>query len=127
MIELKDMAEIAQAEGLGTIGTNIFLYYAPPQVDNCIIFYPSNDPPAIDAERPFYIKGKFTAIVRNKNHDNGLAICTQLLEALNIHNQETTQINIKQCRPLYQPRVYRRSESGLIEFSITFQIAYVQK
>jgi hypothetical protein len=36
-------------------------------------------------------------------------------------------MTIKECRPLYQVRVYRRSDSGAIEFSVTYQVTYVQK
>lgn len=128
MYEVEDIGTIIEGAGLGTIGTDIFLYHVDADAVNpCVIVYPANDPPALDPERPFYLKGKFQTIVRANTYQEGITLSRQLSDALNIHNVETTQMTIKECRPLYQVRVYRRADSGLIEFSVTYLITYVQK
>jgi hypothetical protein len=127
MYEHEDITNLLENAGLGTAGTDIFAYHSPPDVSNCIIVYPSNDPPAIDPERPFYMKAKFQVIVRNSDYRAGLEKCKLAQAALTFNETETGQMKVKQCRPLYQARVYRRSGSGELEFSITFQVIYVQK
>jgi hypothetical protein len=127
MYEHADILTVLENAGLGTIGTDIFAYHSPPEVKACLIVYPSNDPPIIDPERPFYLRGKFQVIIRNPDYVTGLDLCKQVQAALSFDETETTQMKVKQCRPLYQARVYRRSESGDIEMSITFQVIYVQK
>lgn len=127
MYEHEDIAVLLENAGVGTIGTDIFAYHSHPDVSNCIIIYPSNDPPAIDAERPYYMRGKFQIIVRNANYQAGLELCKTIQATLTFNEVETAQMKVKQCRPLYQARVYRRSGSGELEFSITYQVIYVQK
>lgn len=129
MYEVEDIGTLIENAGLGTVGTDVFLYSAP--ADNVsmpfTIVYPSNDPPIIDPERPFYLRGKFQTIVRANDYQSGIALAHALSNALTIFNQETPLMKIKECRPLYQVRVYRRSDSGAIEFSVTYKITYVQK
>lgn len=127
MYEHADILALLENGGLGTIGTDIFAYHSPSEVNSCIIVYPSNDPPIIDPERPFYLRGKFQVIVRNPDYNVGLDLCKQIQSTLTFNETETSQMKVKQCRPLYQARVYRRSGSGDIEMSITFQIIYVTK
>jgi hypothetical protein len=127
MYAIGEISDLIEAGGLGTSGVDIFEYSAPAEVQSCIIVYPSNDPPIIDPQTPFYFKGKFQTIVRNASMENGIAICKELATILTLNNIETPTITIKQCRPLFQPRVYRRSEAGILEFSVTYQIHYVEK
>lgn len=127
MYEIEDIADIIENAGVAAIGKDLFLYHAPAEVSECVILYPSNDPPMIDGERPYYMKGKFQTIVRAKTHDEGNAICKQLSDALYVYNVEGAQSLIKQIRPLHQARVYRRSDNGILEFSINYTICYVQK
>ena len=129
MYEVEDIGTLIENAGLGTVGTDIFLYSAPPDPAALpiIIVYPSNDPPAIDPERPYYLRGKFQTIVRANDYQTGIALSKSLGSALTFFNTETSLMKIKECRPLYQVRVFRRSDSGAIEFSVTYKITYVQK
>lgn len=127
MYEVEDIGTLLENAGVGTVGEDIFLYHAPAEEGNCVIIYPSNDPPAIDPERPFYMKGKFQVIVRNHTYQDGIALSKTISQALNGYNIDTPLMTIREIRPLYQVRVYRRSLSGEIEFSVTYQIIYVQK
>lgn len=128
MFEIEDIGTLLEAAGIGTLGYDILLYHSNDDSPNpTTILYPSNDPPAINPELPFYLKGKFQTIVRANEYAAGLELSKSIIAALTIHNEETTQMTIKEIRPLWQTRVYRRAESGHIEFSTTFQITYVQK
>lgn len=127
MYEHGDILSILENAGLGTTGTDLFAYHSPPDVHNCIIVYPSNDPPQINPETPFYMRGKFQVIVRNADYAAGIEVCKAVEAALTINESDTEQMHIKQCRPLYQARIYRRSGSGDLEMSINFQVIYVQK
>lgn len=127
MLEINDIVALIENAGLGTLGTDLFKYSAPAEVAECIILYPSNDPPIIDPERPFFLKGRFQTIIRCKTHDYGIEKSKELLTGLTKFNVEGALSKIKEVRPLHQPRVYRRADSGSLEFSITYQVTYVQK
>lgn len=127
MYEIKELTPFIETAGIATLGTSLFLYHAPAQVDTCVILFPSADPPRINPETPSYLHGKFQTIVRAATYEEGFDICNQLSASLTFYNKETPNIKIKQCRPLYQPRVYRRSEGGSLEFSITYVMHYIQK
>lgn len=128
MFEIEDIGTLIESAGLGTLGSDILLYHSNPDSPTpCIILYPSNDPPPISPETPYYMKGKFQTIVRANRYQDGIDLSKQLITALTLHNEETTQMTIKEVRPLFQTRVFRRSDSGHIEFSTTFTITYVQK
>jgi hypothetical protein len=127
MYELRDIADIIEQAGEGTIGMDLFLYHSPADVSQCTLLYPSNDPPLIDPERPGYLVGKFQVIRRDINHTSGFEKCRAISDALTLYETETQNIKIKQLRPLYQARAYRRSDNGILEFSITFKINYIQK
>lgn len=127
MYTVEDLGTLIESAGLGTIGKDLFLYHSPAEVENCIIVFPSNEPAAIDAELPFYRKARFQLIVRNVRYQDGLDVSKALSDALTFTEKETTQMKIKRCRPLYEVRIYRRSEAGVIEFSVTYELIYVLK
>lgn len=127
MYQLQAISDMIVDAGLGVVGVNLFLYHSPAKVQECIILYPSNDPPMIDPELPKYFKAKFQTIVRSNEHDTGFALCKNLEETLTQFNVELPTMSIRFIRPLYQPRVYRRSDSGALEFSITYEVRFVDK
>lgn len=127
MYQLETIADIIEGATLATLGEDMFIYHSPAEVENCLILYPSNDPPIIDPDTPNYYHGKFQTIVRNATHDAGIALCKQLETTLTKYNYDTPEIFIKYVRPLYQARVYRRSDSGALEFSITYEIRFIVK
>lgn len=127
MYQINDVATYIENKGLATLGMDLFIYHAPPEAGNCIILFPSNDPPEISPETPFYFKGKFQTIVRNADYDAGLTLCKDLSDTLTFYNTTVGSTLVKVCRPLYQPRVFRRSDSGSLEMSITYQIHFVDK
>jgi hypothetical protein len=127
MYEHGDIVTLLENAGLGTNGSDIFAYHSPPDAHNCIIVYPSNDPPSISPETPFYLRGKFQVIVRNSDYVAGIETCKAVEQALTVYNTETAQMKVKMMRPLYQARVYRRGGAGDLEMSINFEVIYVQK
>jgi hypothetical protein len=127
MYQLESIANILQAAGIATLGQDLFLYHAPAEVENCTILYPSNDPPLIDPDTPNYFIGKFQTIARNSTYEGGLVISKRIGDALTLFNTDTSQMFIKTVRPLFQPRVYRRGGSGILEFSVSYEIRFVAK
>jgi hypothetical protein len=124
MYQIDGIVELIEGAGLASVGEDLFIYHSPADVHNCIILYPSNDPPIIDPDTPGYFKGKFQTIVRSDDYTSGLALCQALSDALTLFNTDTEPMFIKTIRPMYQARAYRRSDSGAIEFSITYDIRY---
>jgi hypothetical protein len=127
MYQIETIANLIEEANLATLNKDMFLYSANAEMNNGIILYPSNDPPIIDPDTPRYFKGKFQIIVRNMRYEQGIALCENLSNALTLFNKDTPAMFIKYVRPLYQARVYRRSDSGIIEFSVTYEIRFVAK
>lgn len=127
MYQLEDIADIIESAGLASLGVDLFLYHAPSAASNCVILYPSNDPPIIDPDMPGYYKAKFQTIVRNNDYAPGLELCKSLSDTLTLFTTETANMDVKVCRPLYQARVYRRSDSGILEMSVSYDIRYTSK
>lgn len=127
MYEIGELGHILGSKNFGSVGKDIFLYHSPAEAKDCIILFPSFDPVVIDLERPFYFVGKFQVIVRNDTYKDGLDICRRIQDAFTIYELETDKIIIKRCRPLHQAKVYRRSDTGMLEFSVTYEIRFVEK
>lgn len=127
MYNITTIAEILESASMGIVGADIFVYHAPPEKQDCMILYPSAEYNVIDPETPTYYTSRFQVIIRNAKFQEGIELCKQIETVLTIFNQDTTDIKIKRCRPLHQARVYRRADSGLIEFSINFDIRYIIK
>ena len=127
MQQIKSIANYLEQTGVSAIGQDLFIYYSPPEANNCTILFPSADPPVIDPDTPGYFKGKFQTIVRNTRHDLGMDQCIILSNTLTLIDTDLDDIYVKMCRPMYQPRVFRRAESGFIEFSVTYDIRFIVK
>lgn len=127
MYNIETIADLIEGANLGTKGVDIFLYSAPADMKNGMIIFPSNDPPIIDPYLPEWRKGKFQIIVRNPKYEDGITLSKSISDFLTIFNEDTPNINIRYIRPLYEVRVYRRSDSGLIEFSVNYEIRYTEK
>lgn len=127
MYNINSIADYLVSESFGILGKDLFIYHSPPEIGECTILFPSNDPPIIDPDLPYYRKAKFQTIVRAKTYSGGLTKIQQLQDTLQLTNHDLPDILVKQLRPLHEARVYRRSLSGDIELSITFFIVYVQK
>lgn len=127
MFYLDTLLNKLQADGIGTVGVDLFMYFAPDDVDNCIIVTGGTEPPQVCIETPKYYKGKIQIIIRNKEYDAGFAKCDALMASLTDYNFEDAKAKFKQILPLHLPRVYRRAESGIIEMSINFDIRFIEK
>jgi hypothetical protein len=101
MYQLEGIATLIQNAGIATLGTDLFLYHAPAEIEQCIILYPSNDPPMVDPDTPRYFQGKFQTIVRQIDYQPGFDICKRLDTALTVFNKDTPLMFIKSVRPLY--------------------------
>lgn len=127
MYNIDDLGTVMEGKGLGTVGIDIFCLFAPPEKTNYALLYPSADPPVVDPELPGYYTGKFQIIVRHVDHAEGLDKCKAIAEAMTFNNLETTNLLIRRCRPLTQARIYRRSESGSLEFAVSYDIRFITK
>lgn len=125
MYQIDVIADILDATPYLTLGKDLFIYHAPAEVENCVILFPSNDPPIIDPDAPGYFKGKFQAIVRATEYSAGINLCKQMAVTLSFGEQTRGNIYIKYLRPLYQARVFRRSESGTLEMSVGYEVCFV--
>lgn len=124
MYALKDIKTLLIDAG---VTTHVYLYTSPAESSTCIILLPSFDPLPIDHELPGYMKGKFQTIIRHGEDEAGMLLAKDIADKLTLLTTEATTINIKRCHPLHEARRYRRSDSGVLEFSINYEIVFVYK
>jgi len=128
MYQLKEFANILTARIGLQLGKDLFMYSAPPEKDVLTLLMSSTDGVPIDFELKGLTKSKFQAIIRHGKHEEGLALAKQVQDALTIEQDTVAgDILVKYCRPKHQARPYRRADSGMLEFSINFDVCFVSE
>lgn len=123
---LETIQDILDEENVGTTGVDLFLYEAPADVQNYVLVKQGGDGIPIDWDLPNYYNVRYQIIVRNIDYVSGNTVCQSILNALSIFELTKNGIYIKYSLPREQPKVFRRSDSGVVEFSINFDIVFVK-
>jgi hypothetical protein len=125
MLDLTSFAQYLQTQGYGTIGTNIFVNAMPADKTGILLL---NDVWGIvyDPYLPGYYKGSFFAVVRGKNTQTVSDTAEGLFETLKFEQQKIMgNVKVNFCYPHYTPIIYQRSDGGLMEASIKYDINYI--
>lgn len=116
---LSDLANYAQAQGLGTVGTDIFYSYKPGNVDAGIFFLDTSGP-APDGYIPTKRPG-FQVFVRAADYDTGKAKFDQVRNLF--HKFANTLVGSTYfywILAVSEGGSIGRNEAGQDEFSISF-------
>lgn len=69
MILIEQVGQYLEDQGVGTVGTNIFLGYQPETPDNCVaVILTAGSTPSIDIPTK---EPRFQILIRNTNHETG--------------------------------------------------------
>lgn len=102
----------------------VFGYQAPAGIDDSILVVMEPELQFVDHEIKGVFSGRIQTIVRGKTFTSVKARAAQVFATLDIAEVDMTEYVVTYCRPRNTPFPLPRSEGGLIEFSINFDIRY---
>lgn len=120
-VMLNEIGTYLQAQGIGTVGVDIFLGLLPDQPDNCIaLFEYAGSPPDLHWE------GEYPGLqvrVRNKSYSSGRAEIGQILKLLHgLHETTLSGTRYLLIKARGTPEVLKRDASNRIEWFVNFEI-----
>jgi len=118
---LNDISTYLQAQGVGTVGTDIFLGLMPDQPDNCIaLFEYAGSPPDL------HWKGEYPRLqvrVRDKSYAAARAKIGTVAALLHgLHEQVLSDTRYLLIKALGSPEVLKRDNNNRVELFVNFEI-----
>ena len=118
---LNDISTYLQAQGVGTVGTDIFLGLMPDQPDNCIaLFEYAGSPPDLHWEGEY---PRLQVRVRDKSYAAARAKIGTVAALLHgLHEQVLSDTRYLLIKALGSPEVLKRDANNRIEIFVNFEI-----
>jgi hypothetical protein len=118
---LNDIGTYLQDQGVGTVGTDIFLGLMPDQPDNCIaLFEYAGSPPDL------HWNGEYPGLqvrVRNKSYAAARTKIGEAMIALHgLHEQTLSGTRYLLIRARGSPEVLKRDANNRVELFVNFEI-----
>jgi hypothetical protein len=118
---LSDIGNYLQDQGIGTLGTNIFLGLMPDQPDNCIaLFEYAGSPPDL------HWSGEYPGLqvrVRNKSYAAARTKIGEAMTALHgLHEQTLSGARYLLIKARGSPEVLKRDNNNRVELFVNFEI-----
>lgn len=127
-MNIETLANHLAGAGLGlVIGQSIFAGEMPATCSTGVLLMEPYHGTPIDHEKPGMVHAEFRVVVRHTDRPAGAALAKQLVSLLTIYGETQigTDMLVKQCLPINQPRPYRRSAGAFWEFEVDVAISYV--
>ena len=118
---LSDIGNYLQAQGIGTLGTNIFLGLIPDEPDNCVaLFEYAGSPPDL------HWSGEYPGLqvrVRNKSYAAARTKIGEVMEKLHgLHEQTLSGTRYLLIKARGSPEVLKRDNNNRVELFVNFEI-----
>jgi hypothetical protein len=118
---LSDIGNYLQAQGIGTLGADLFLGLMPDQPDNCIaLFEYAGSPPDL------HWNGEYPGLqvrVRNKSYADARTKIGEVMEKLHgLHEQTLSGTRYLLIKARGSPEVLKRDNNNRIELFVNFEI-----
>jgi hypothetical protein len=122
-----------ESAGLGTIGQSIFGHYMPAEVRSGILVLSSLAGNSISYETPgFRMDDRFQVIVRDTTAQNAMDVGRSVRDALVATERfvmpsgvaGVPNMLVSYIRPISDPILFPRAQSGLFECSLNSEITY---
>jgi len=118
---LSDIGNYLQVQGIGTLGTNIFLGMIPDKPDNCIaLFEYAGSPPDL------HWNGEYPGLqvrVRNKSYAAARTKIGEVMAALHgLHEQTLSGTRYLLIRARGSPEILKRDNNNRVELFVNFEI-----
>ncbi len=130
-MNLDAISQILQEAGLGAPGDYLFQHHMPDTASHGIVLRMPLEGVPINHYIPGFRRGSFQAIVRDDHFTEGQSVAERVFDALTIYERDFKDaqgklyFRILQCLPRTEPIVYPRMGSNLTEWSINFDVAYL--
>ncbi len=125
-MNLKAIATYLQSKRLGTLTQDIFVTEMPTACEKGILLMSPYHGTPIDPYLPGLRETGFRLVSRSRDYDIAEALANKSLAVLTIQAELALKgILVKLCRPVIEPKPYRRSAGAYWEFEIEFEITYV--
>jgi hypothetical protein len=120
-VMLNEIGTYLQSQGIGTLGTNLFLGLMPDQPDNCIaLFEYAGSPPDL------HWNGEYPGLqvrVRNKSYATARTKIQEIYEELHgLHDQMLSGTRYLLIKARGSPEILKRDENNRVELFINFEI-----
>ena len=118
---LSDIGNYLQVQGIGTLGTNIFLGMVPDKPDNCIVLFEyAGSPPDL------HWNGKYPGLqvrVRNKSYAAARTKIGEVMAALHgLHEQTLSGTRYLLIKARGSPEILKRDNNNRVELFVNFEI-----
>ena len=118
---LSDIGNYLQVQGIGTLGTNIFLGMVPDKPDNCIVLFEyAGSPPDL------HWNGKYPGLqvrVRNKSYAAARTKIGEVMAALHgLHEQTLSGTRYLLIKARSSPEILKRDNNNRVELFVNFEI-----
>ena len=118
---LSDIGNYLQVQGIGTLGTNIFLGMVPDKPDNCIVLFEyAGSPPDL------HWNGEYPGLqvrVRNKSYTAARTKIGEVMAALHgLHEQTLSGTRYLLIKARSSPEILKRDNNNRVELFVNFEI-----
>ena len=118
---LNEIGTYLQSQGIGALGTNLFLGLMPDQPDNCIaLFEYAGSPPDL------HWSGEYPGLqvrVRNKSYAAGRTKIGEVAKKLHgLHEQTLSGTRYLLIKARGSPEVLKRDNNNRVELFVNFEI-----
>ncbi len=130
-MNLDAICQIIEDAGLGTLGESLFQHHMPETATQGLVLRLPLEGVPINHYIPGFRRGSFQVIVRDDRFAEGQAVAERVFDLLTLHRRDFQDaqgklyFRILQCLPRTEPIVYPRMGSNLTEWSINFDVAYL--
>lgn len=121
------IAQYLQDQGWGTIGSSVFVYNMPESVREGILVLGPESGTRIDHYLPDFRKTSFQLIFRASDHGSGEEFAHRVSKSLTGDEIQMQGMYVKRIHPRHEPIVFPSSKGDLLEFSVNFDIVYVDQ
>jgi hypothetical protein len=124
---LETMLDYLEFKRLGTQGKNLFIGEMPAACEEGVLLLDRLGGNSINIETPRRRVGvMFSAAVRSRNFNSAKDLATRTFKEITILRPLTYKgIYFQRVMPIEDPRFYRRSAGGMMEFEVEFEATYV--
>lgn len=123
-----DLANLLQDSGLRTIGRDLFLHYAPAQVQECSFFVNNLKGSKVDPYLPGWRRHHFRIVERGLEYQSILTKLHQVLPLLEVQEVDLDHVYIRLAYAEGDPICFPRSyNSEIVEASVVINAVYFFK
>lgn len=125
-MNLLDIANLLESQGVGVKGKSIFIYMIPSDAQPAILLRNPLTGTPYDYELPGFFRAKFRVVVRCVDYATGKAMMDEAVAAMTVQNTQLDSMFVQYMRPIAMPVVFPLSDGNLMEFSVDMDVVFTE-